>query len=225
MADRSIVLARPAGATQLVLLFHGVGASAVDLAPVGEAIARAHPEAVVVSVEAPFASTLGQGREWFSVVGITEQTRPQRIGEVMPQFLETVAHWQQASGLGAAATTLVGFSQGAILSLEATQVAGAGQAGSVPFARVVAIAGRFAEPVRRVPAGLQVHLIHGDQDTVVPTRCSIVAAHALQVLGGAVTLDIVRGLGHGIDARVLQLLLAHLAAASALDRLRLEPQA
>lgn len=210
MHDAAIVIARPPGATQLVLLFHGVGASAADLAPVGEAIALARTDAVVVSVDAPHPSTLGSGREWFSVVGITEQNRPQRIEQALPLFLDTVAHWQRAAGIGPAATTLVGFSQGAILSLEATQA----QAPGALAGSVVALAGRFAAPVRRAPAGLRFHLVHGEADGVVPARYSVEAAQALQALGGDVTLDLLPGLGHGIDARALGLVTAHVGGRS-----------
>src|SRR4051812_24029638 len=110
MHDASIVIARPQSASRLVLLFHGVGSSAANLVPLGDAIAQAQPDAVVVSVDGPHASTLGSGREWFSVVGITEQNRPQRIAEVMPLFLQTVHKWQQESGIGPDRTVLVGFS-------------------------------------------------------------------------------------------------------------------
>ena len=206
MADASIVVARPQHAAQLVLLFHGVGSSAANLVPLGQAIAAACPDAMVVSVEGPHASTLGSGREWFSVVGITEQDRPQRIAHVMPLFLQTIARWQQAAGVGAERTVLVGFSQGAILGLESTQVEGAPCA-----ARVIALAGRFAQPLRRAPRS-RVHLIHGEQDGVVPTRFSVEAARALHELGAEVTLDLLPGLGHGIDGRAVQLLLAHLGA-------------
>jgi phospholipase/carboxylesterase len=206
MHDASIVIARPQDATQLVLLFHGVGSSAANLVPLGEAIAQARPRAMVVSVDAPHPSTLGSGREWFSVVGITEQNRPQRIADILPTFVDTVAHWQQSSGVGAEGTALVGFSQGAILSLEATQAQP-----SVAAARVIALAGRFAQPVRRAPRGLRFHLIHGEQDGVVPARSSIDAERELQALGADVTLDLLPGLGHGIDARALKLAIQYLA--------------
>jgi phospholipase/carboxylesterase len=205
MHEASIVIARPQGATRLVLLFHGVGSSAANLAPLGEVIAQAHPHAMVVSVDAPHPSTLGSGREWFSVVGITEQNRPERIAAVMPLFLDTVAHWQQASGIGRDGTVLVGFSQGAILSLESTQVDAAPAA-----ARVVALAGRFAQGVRRAPPAVRFHLVHGQQDPVVPASFSSSAAQSLQALGGEVTLDLLPGLGHGIDARALQLAIRYL---------------
>lgn len=204
MRDTSITVARPQAPNQLVLLFHGVGTSAANLVALGEMIARARPDAAVISVDGPHPSTLGRGREWFSVVGITEQNRPERIATVMPLFLRTISKWQGETGIRPQDTSLVGFSQGAILALESTQ-----HVGSAAAARVIAIAGRFAEPVRRTPQA-RVHLIHGEQDDIVPTRWSIDANQALQDLGATVTLDLLHGLGHGMDARAAGLLLGHL---------------
>ena len=211
MHEGSIVVAHPAAATQLVLLFHGVGSSAENLAPIGEAIAQARPKAVVVSVDAPHPSSLGSGKEWFSVVGVTEQNRPQRIAAVMTLFLKTVRHWQQRSGVGRQGTVLVGFSQGAIMSLEATQAIATGEAiASV----VISLAGRFAQPVRQVPPSMRFHLIHGEQDNVVATHWSIEAAQALKGSGATVTLDLLPRLGHGIDGRALRMVAAYLGGPS-----------
>jgi len=204
MHEGSIVIAQPQRARQLVLLFHGVGSSADNLAPLGGAIAQARQDAFVVSVNGPHPSTLGSGREWFSVVGITEENRPERIAKAMPLFRSAVEHWQKASAIGPR-DVLVGFSQGAIMALESTQV----QMELPPAQRVIAMAGRFAQPVRRAPAGLKFHLIHGEQDSVVPTRSSVEAERALQAAGADVTLDLLPGLGHGIDARALQLAIGY----------------
>jgi phospholipase/carboxylesterase len=206
MHEASIVIARPERPAQLVLLFHGVGSSAANLAPLGEAIARARPDVMVVSIDAPFPSGLGSGREWFSVLGITEQNRPERIAKVMPLFLDVISQWQRTSGVGTAGTVLVGFSQGAILSLEATQT----EVATNPAERVIALAGRFAIPVRQAPPRLRYNLIHGAQDAVVSHTFSVAAAEALKALGGDATLDLLPGLGHGIDARALQLVIGYL---------------
>lgn len=45
--------ATPAGDSELLLLFHGVGASARDLQPLAQALAELRPRAWVVSVQAP----------------------------------------------------------------------------------------------------------------------------------------------------------------------------
>lgn len=207
MHEASLIIARPQASDQLVLLFHGVGSSAAALASLGEAIAQARPQATVVSVEAPHASKLGRGKEWFSVLAVTEENRPQRIAEAMPLFLQTIAHWQKVTGIGPERTVLVGFSQGAIMSLESTQTA---LAPTPPAQTVIAMAGRLAEVVQRAPAGVRFHLIHGDQDGVVMSRWSVEAERQLRALGGSVTLDVVPGLGHGIDGRVLGLVVKHL---------------
>ncbi|MDP2017147.1 esterase [Hydrogenophaga sp.] len=183
--------------TQLVLLFHGVGAQPQDLVPLGQALARQWPTACVVSVRSPDPSDLGRGWQWFSVIGVSEANRPARVAATLPRFVETVRHWQQQTGLDAANTTLVGFSQGAIMALESTQQ-------PQPLAAaVVAIAGRFAQPPRSSPGRTRIHLMHGDADPVMPTRLAEDAQRQLEALQARVTLDVFPDLGHGIDPRVL----------------------
>jgi phospholipase/carboxylesterase len=208
MHDSSLMLAQPEASDQLVLLFHGVGSSAKDLAPVGQALAQARPRATVVSVEAPHPSQMGRGKEWFSVVGITEENRPQRIAQAMPLFLQTIEHWQGVTDIGPDRTVLVGFSQGAIMSLESTQ---ASLDSTAAAHTVISLAGRFAIPVRRAPADVRLHLVHGEQDGVVQTKWSVEAASQWRALGSSVTLDLVPGLGHGIDARALRHVVDHLS--------------
>ncbi len=201
MHERAQVIARPPQCDRLMLLFHGVGGCAGDLVALGEAVARKRPTASVVSVEAPHASQLGRGWEWFSVIGIGEANRPARIAQAMPLFLQAITHWQGVTGLDAARTVLVGFSQGAIMALESTQTDSPPQ----PVAHtVVALAGRLAAPARRAPAGVRMHLIHGEDDAVVPARCSIEAERELRALGCEATLDLLPGLGHAIDSRMVE---------------------
>jgi phospholipase/carboxylesterase len=195
----SIVIQQAAQAAQsLILLFHGVGASADDLVPLGRFIAAALPQARVVSVSAPNPSDLGQGWQWFSVQGVTPATRPARVAQAMPAFQAAVAHEQQVAGVGAAATVLIGFSQGSIMALESTQLPAA------LAHRVVAIAGRLAQPPRQAPLAGSVHLLHGEQDGVIPAAEGRDAAARLRGLGATVTLDLYPGLGHGVDARVAE---------------------
>ena len=196
----------PAATRQLLLLFHGVGSSAEDLRPLGEALAAQRPQACVVSVHSPDRSDLGQGWQWFSVRGVTEADRPARVAAAMPRFVETVRTWQGESGVGPRGTTLIGFSQGAIMALESTQqpepVAG----------RVIALAGRFARPPRVAPPQVALHLLHGDQDRVMPPALADDAVRQWRALGGSASLDAFTGLGHGIDGRVVRRVAEHLGA-------------
>jgi phospholipase/carboxylesterase len=129
------------------------------------------------------------------------------VAGALPLFADTVARWQLATGVGPDQTTLIGFSQGAIMALEATQ------SGDAPAARIVALAGRFAQPVRRAPAGVRFHFIHGAADPVIPPQFSTDAASQIEALGGEASVDVLPALGHGIDLRVAKLLSGYLQKA------------
>ena len=204
MSD-ALILQAPSQPDQLVLLFHGVGASPRDLAPVGARIAEAHPNAYVASIAAPDASDFGAGRQWFSVRGVTEENRPARVRETLPRFVATVQEWQKRAGVGRERTTLVGFSQGAIMALASSMAA------QPPAARVVSLSGRFDALPERLPQGVRFHFIHGDADPVIAASYASAAAARLRQLGGNVSHDEIPGLAHGIDARALALLLERLA--------------
>ena len=122
--------------------------------------------------------------------------------------IDRVEAWQGRTGVGPEGTTLIGFSQGAIMSLESTQ-------GAAPHiaSRVAAIAGRFAQAPRRAPADVAVHLLHGEQDRVMPIDMSVQAHRELEALGATSTLDRFPGLGHGVDERVVEAILGAWAPA------------
>lgn len=196
--NRSIILQQPQSqASELVLLFHGVGATPADMAAVGRRAALTLPDAMVVSVAAPFISDFGHGLQWFSVQGVTEENRKQRIAQACHVFVETIQSWQRATHIDAALTTLIGFSQGGIMSLAATQL------DTPPAHRVLAIAGRFASQIAKPSTEVQIHLFHGENDMLMPMQHSQQAASHLDALDSSVTLDTFAGLGHAMDERVL----------------------
>jgi phospholipase/carboxylesterase len=199
-----IVIQSPPKATALFLLFHGVGATPQDLVPLGTRLARDFPQAAIVSVPGPDQSDLGRGLQWFSVIGVTEQDRPQRVAATLDRFVATVHAWQRRTGIAAAGTTLIGFSQGAIMALASTQAA------QPPAARVVSLSGRFSELPSVAPAGVRIHFLHGDADPVIPAANAQQAARQLQALGARVTLDVLPGLGHGVNATTADLLVRRL---------------
>jgi len=202
MSIHDLIVQRPATPSQLVLLFHGVGSSARDLVPLGEALVPHLPGATIVSVQAPEAA--GPGWQWFSVQGVTEADRPARVAAAMPAFLQAVRQWQEACATEPARTTLIGFSQGAIMALESTQL------DSAPAGRVIALSGRFARPPRIAHGSVRTQLMHGDADAVMPVRLAVDALAQLQGLGGVATLDRFPGLGHGIDRRVVDAIVRRL---------------
>lgn len=191
--SESIVVQQPgAPAAQLMLLFHGVGGHAEEMLPLARVLGAAFPQACIVSVQAPHASDLGGGFQWFSVLGVSDENRPQRMAAALPQFVAAVRHWQALARVGVDATALIGFSQGAMMALESTR-------GGAPLAgRVVAIAGRFVELPTEAAALTTFHLFHGKADPVVAYGHTVVAAEHLLRLGADVTADVLPFVGHAI---------------------------
>lgn len=207
MQQEALILQQPSGpARQLVLLFHGLGASAEDLRPVGERLAAEYPEALVASLRAPHPANFGCGYQWFSIAGIDDAKRIERVAAEMPLFVATIRQWQRDTGLGPEATVLVGFSQGAIMVLEATTQAG----DDVLAGRVVALAGRYAQLPESNPGGTTLFLVHGKADEVIHYGFTVEAAKHLVALGADVVADVIPLLGHGIDAEVLDLVVRRL---------------
>ncbi|MBI3900168.1 MAG: esterase [Gammaproteobacteria bacterium] len=197
MKDESIVVRTPTTpAEQLILLFHGVGADAKSMYPFGQWLSTFFPKAAIVSVAAPYASDLGSGNQWFSVRNVTEDNRPTRVAAVMPQFLDTVQRWQATFTVTPSQTVLLGFSQGAIMALEAS-VAQDGVAG-----QVLALSGRYAKLPSSAPTQTILHLIHGESDPVIPVTNCIDAGKRLQALQANFTANVLPSVGHEITQEV-----------------------
>jgi len=200
--QEALIIQQPSGrARQLVLLFHGLGANAEDLRPVGERLAAEYPESLVVSLRAPYPTGSGFGWQWFSVDGIDDAKRIERVAAEMPVFVAAIRQWQRDTGLGPEATVLVGFSQGAIMVLEATAATG----DDVLAGRVVALSGRYAQLPATNPGGTTLFLIHGKADAVIHYGLTVEGAKHLVALGADVVADVIPFLRHGIDAEVLDL--------------------
>ncbi len=202
--DHVIVQSPATPASQLFLLYHGVGDNPVAMAESGRWFADTFPQAWVVSVGGPEPCGAEPGRQWFSTHGITEENRQQRVDAAMPTFIASVQYWQQRSGVKPAATALIGFSQGSIMILEGLK------ADPALAGRVIAFSGRYATLPRDASTLTTLHLIHGAGDTVISAEHARQAAEHVMALGGDVTLDIVDDLAHSIDQRGINLALNHL---------------
>jgi phospholipase/carboxylesterase len=207
MTYEALIVQQPAGAArQLVLLFHGLGADEEDLRPVGERLAAEYPQALVVSLRAPYPSDFGFGYQWISSTSLDDARRIERVAAEMPGFAAAVRRWQGQAGLGPEATVLVGFSQGAMMVLEAVTHAGA----AAIAGRVVALSGRYARLPEEAPAGTTLFLVHGKADDVVHYGYTVEAAKHLVALGADVVADVLPFVGHTIDDEVLGLVVERL---------------
>jgi phospholipase/carboxylesterase len=182
---------------QLMILLHGWGGRADDMAPLAQRLRQAFPQAALLAPEGfEAADNGGGGRQWFGVAGAdgppTEANRPARVAAALPLLADWVRAAQAATGVGEAATALVGFSQGAIVALELVQrhdgIAG----------RVLAFAGRYASLPEQAPRLSTLHFFHGATDTVIPAAQARLAIERLALLRGDATIDIANDVGHAL---------------------------
>lgn len=197
--DNALVVRNPPAPAQLFLLFHGYGSNAHALLPIAERLGTEFPHAMVVSVSAPDPTpNMAGGFHWFAVNGVTDDNRRERVAQTMPRFVQCVRYWQETSGVSAAATALIGVSQGAIMALESTAL------GTPIAARVVSVSGRFAALPEHPPKDCVLHLIHGKEDTVIHYGFTVEGAEILIARGADVTADIIPFLGHGINEEAMR---------------------
>jgi phospholipase/carboxylesterase len=185
----------------LFLLFHGVGAHADHMAPLARRLAQEYPQAAVLCLNAPdrFDAVIGEteARQWFSIRRVDEANRTARVRAALPGFVATVRALQARFGMDWERTALAGFSQGAVMALEAVQ--------SEPrlAGRVLAFAGRHAQAPTHAPRDTTVHLFHGLADTVIPAAAAIDSAQTLVELGADVTADVLPGIAHELHPALM----------------------
>ncbi len=191
----------------LFLLFHGVGANADHMAVLAQRLAQEYPQAAVLCIDAPDAFDAapgGGGRQWFSIQGVNDENRPARVAAALPRFVATVRALQRRFAMEWPRTALFGFSQGAIMALEAAQ------AEPELAGRVIAFSGRYATLPEHAPHDTCVHLLHGLDDEVVPHAPAVAAARQLVALGADVTADVLPQVGHELDPRLIERAIDHL---------------
>jgi phospholipase/carboxylesterase len=180
-------------AKQLLILLHGVGAKPSDLLPLAYRFRKAFPRAAFELPEGfyPFDGG-GDGRQWFSINGVTDETRPSRVAESMPALHKLIEHAQDHHKILQSDTALIGFSQGAIMALEYS-ISHDGSVG-----RVLSFSGRFAKLPEKAPELTTLHLLHGEADRVIAVSHAYAANARLTELHGDATLDVASSVGHEI---------------------------
>ncbi len=182
----------------LVVLLHGYGADAPDLLDIARLFSPVLPGAAFYLAQAPLrCETHPSGRAWFPLPNLEKATirrglRGARSG--MVSLLEALA---QTLGLGPGSVVLFGFSQGAMVALDA------GLSGAAPLGGIVAhsglwlgVEGSGSGPARQTPA----LLLHGGSDAVVSPLYLEPSRAALEILNVPVRAKMFPSLGHGINA-------------------------
>lgn len=206
----------PSTAPPLLLLLHGIGADEQDLLPLAPHL---DPRLHVIAARAPHRAE-PMGHRWYEIDWSVTPPRadPAEIVASRAVLAGFVEEATAAYGTDPARTFLLGFSQGAIMSLalllhRPELVRG-----------VIAHSGRLArlpggEPAPAALAHAEVLQLHGVEDPVVPVDQG---RRAHEVLGGLLgpraDLRVFEGLGHGISPESLEAAAGWLTAR--LDRAR-----
>ncbi len=188
--------ASKAAPKQLVVLCHGVGADGHDLIDLAPTWSHALPDALFVSVDAPFPHDSGFGRQWWSVADRTPSVMEAGVRRAAG-YLDAFIDAELARlVLPLDRYALMGFSQGAMTVLFTGLRRIVAPRAILAFSGALIASDRLAgELANHAP----VLLVHGDADDVVPPQRSHDAEQALRVAGVPVEAVYVPRLGHGID--------------------------
>ena len=179
------------------MLCHGYGADGNDLIGLAPQWAPLLPEAEFIAPHAPFpCEAMSFGRQWF---GFQDRSQAQ-VFEGVRQAAAILDHYLTEllaeRGFDETQLALVGFSQGAMMSLYVSLRR------AKPVAAVVAYSGRLFAPERlatELRARPRTLLVHGDADQVVPPESLPQAYAALEAAGVRVGQMRRPGIGNGID--------------------------
>lgn len=184
-----------------VLLLHGLGSNADDLIELAPFLSPALPQTVFISPNAPQPCDMAPfGRQWFSLQHWTPASMWQGVQAAAGALEQMIADVKAEFGLPAGKIALVGFSQGAMMSLHVAPRL------DEPLAAVVGLSGalvgeeHLAAEIRSRPPVL---LAHGQLDPVVPYAAMLAAAAVLQRNNIEVTTETRPLMAHNIDDAVL----------------------
>lgn len=183
---------------QLFVLLHDDASSPAQLSHLAQSIKQAFPQSMVVLPYAPLQSA-DEVRHWFEQQGLAEENYVERVKAALPALVSLIQRLQRQYRLEGEHTALAGFGQGATLALEAihTQFDLAG--------RVLAFSGSYARLPDMAPPATTLHLLHGEEDPVVPIGFMHETHAHLAELQGDATLDIASQVGHELhDALIRQ---------------------
>ena len=182
---------------QLFVLLHDNASSPAQLSHLAQLIKQAFPQSMVVLPYAPLQTT-EEVRHWFDQHGLTEQNYVKRVKAALPALVALIQRLQRKYQLEGEHTARAGFGQGATIALEAVH-AQFDLAG-----RILAFSGCYAKLPDMAPPATTLHLLHGEDDPVVPVGFMHETHQRLAELQGDATLDIASQVGHELHEALIR---------------------
>jgi phospholipase/carboxylesterase len=191
--------AKSGKAQSIVVFVHGYGADGADLLGLADVLAPHLPGTMFYAPDAPQACVGNPfGYQWFPIPWLDGSSDADAAAglavaaDALDGFLDAIL---AEADLTEADLALIGFSQGAMMSLHVAPRR------PNAMAAVVAISGRLLAPEALADATRvkpPILLIHGDQDAVVPFENMKAAGDVLLANGFETYGHVMRGTGHGI---------------------------
>lgn len=185
---------------QIIVLLHGYGSNGRDLISLAPYWQKAVPDALFISPDAPFPCEMGDSvdmRQWFSLAEYTPEKLlegAQTAHPILDKYLDKLL---KDYGLSADKMTLVGFSQGTMMSLYTGLRRQTSLAGILGYSGALIGAETLPNGTDKTP----IHLIHGQDDSVVPVQAYHKAVQELGDKDYQVTGHTTPYLGHSIDGQ------------------------
>jgi phospholipase/carboxylesterase len=186
-----------APAKQAIILLHGYGADGSDLISLGQHWGPMFPDALFVAPNAPNPCAGSPfGFEWFPLTVDRIAGRIEGATKAAPILKEFLTDLWAQTGIAPEQTTLIGFSQGAMMALHVGTSLEQQLNGIAAFSGAFVPAEGFGSPGVAKPP---VALIHGELDQVVLPELSRQAATELSASGYEVSLHLSPNTAHGIS--------------------------
>lgn len=183
---------------RLMVVLHGVGSNADNIFPLAKTLSSFAPDADVLVPDGLFPWSGGpNAREWYSLQNIDDLQRADRVepaGVALSAWLDEELAKRKLDG---SKLIVVGFSQGAGLAQWLA-------VRRTPAPVAISLSGRFAVQGDQRAEGARVLIVHGTNDPVVPVSNAEASRAALLARGANVEVELIPGLGHSVDARVLE---------------------
>lgn len=188
---------------QLIVLLHGVGADGNDLISLAPEFAKILPDAHFVSPNAPYPCDMAPfGHQWFSLQDRDPVRILKEVQETAPIVDNFLSNKLTELSLTDKNLSLIGFSQGTMMSLFVGPRREKGCAGILGYSG--AIIGEELLDMEKKSSS-PVCLVHGNADMVVDFQLMRLAESTLNKNGFKTEAHEINGLGHGIDFQGIEI--------------------
>ncbi len=188
----------------LALILHGYGADGENLVDLAEVLHESLELPLFIIPDAPFGYEYApdMGNQWFSLLDRTESVLVDGAETARKILLNFIDEHLEKYELGYKNLVLIGFSQGAMMSIfTALQLPKSCKA-------VVSFSGTMVsgeQTIATCKSKPPICIIHGSKDDVVPLSLGKFTAKTLKSIGFSVEMHEIQNLPHAIDLQCVKI--------------------